>query len=162
MQQRIMGSPISHPPAIGRTKYCVPPPHSVSSMPGRRRPCALGSRSMVAPKCAPVTHQDQGRHGVLFQPLAAVAAPENPLFPIASNSGEQCSHKSVVSPRFFPWRPNPGWLAIRAQLRLARAGPVAACNQVLWLCQPLCGTAATPPLIIIRKRVPRRRALRSS
>ena len=35
-----------------------------------------------------------------------------------------------------------------AQLRLAQAGPVVACNQVSWLCQPLGGTATTAPLFL--------------
>jgi hypothetical protein len=38
---------------------------------------------------APVTHQDQGMRDVLRLPLAAFAAPENPLFPIASNSHDR-------------------------------------------------------------------------
>ena len=59
-------------------------------------------------------------------------------------------------------RPNPGWLAMRAQPRVARAGPVAACNQVCWLCQPQSGTAATAPLTVIRKLAPNRRARRFS
>jgi len=59
---------------------------------------------------APVTHQDQGVRDVLRRPLAAFAAPENPLFPIASNSHD----RMAVAQRLpFIYDPNPRWLAMR-------------------------------------------------
>lgn len=55
----------------------------------------------------------------LRQPLAAFAAPENPLFPIASNWRDRV----VVAQIFgFALRSNPVWLAMRTLCCLARAG----------------------------------------
>ena len=64
-----------------------------------------------------------------------IAAPENPLFPIASNSGRPSSdpHRSLA--RLAASNPvlarNAGTV-----LRVARVGPLRAFNQVFWFCQP--------------------------
>lgn len=65
-----------------------------------------------------------------------IAAPENPLFPIASNSGRPSSdpHRSLA--RLAASYPilvrNVGTV-----LRVARAGPLRVFNQVFWFFQPL-------------------------
>ena len=58
-------------------------------------------------------------HDVLHLPLAAFAAPENPLFPIASNSHDRLAVAQIFG---FALRSNPGWLAMRTLCCLARAG----------------------------------------
>jgi hypothetical protein len=56
---------------------------------------------------------------ILCLPLAAFAAPENPLFPIASNSHDRIAIAQIFG---FALRSNPGWLAMRTLCCLARAG----------------------------------------
>jgi hypothetical protein len=56
---------------------------------------------------------------VLRLPLAAFAAPENPLFPIASNSRDRMAVAQIFG---FALRSNPRWLAMRTLCCLARAG----------------------------------------
>lgn len=76
-------------------------PHILSSC----IPClfvrrTLGSRSWLR-RCAPVTHRDQGMHTLQRrEPLAAFTAPENPLYPTASNPRSQTSrlHNVLASP----------------------------------------------------------------
>ena len=55
----------------------------------------------------------------LHLPLAAFAAPENPLFPIASNWRDRVA---VAQTFGFALRSNPVWLAMRTLCCLARAG----------------------------------------
>lgn len=58
---------------------------------------------------------------VLRPPLAASAAPENPLFPIASNWRDRMAVAQIYG---FALRSNPVWLAMRTLCCLARAGPL--------------------------------------
>lgn len=75
-----------------------------------------------------------------------IAAPENPLFPIASNNGRSLSdlHRSLA--RLAASYPI---LARHAGtvLRVARAGLLRAFNQVFWFYQPHGRLARSAPLI---------------
>jgi len=81
-------------------------------------------------------------------PLAAFAAPENPLFPAASNHSGMTPAQVLWLRRRAPrsWRYNPIWLTARAlRTPSTLGGSARVCIQVSWFYQPQgCLARAVP------------------
>ena len=109
---RVIGSPISQPPSIGREKYCARPAFSCqTAFQSQRSPAHFGSRNLVA--SLRTSHPSGSRLGCMSillpaspitPPLAAFAAPENPLFPSASNSRKPLPVRTSLWLRFWACR----------------------------------------------------------
>jgi hypothetical protein len=154
---------------VGPHRFSVtssPAPGPRLATPRIRRPgtprvaCTLGSRSLVAP--LRTSHPSGSRLSAPCGawPLAALAAPENPLFPTVSNPRGRSSrpHRSVAS---HGCDPTPcGSRCGRNELRCLGGIGTRRAISFHGFCQPPSDTAAAVPLIarllIRRPSIPRR------
>jgi hypothetical protein len=101
-----MGSPISRPPSIATNPPAIRP--HIPSFQNLSSPAASSPRTWFSNDGHVVAHQSPIRIKAVApcgaEPLAALAAPENPLFPTVSNRGSRSSwlHRSLASPTGDP------------------------------------------------------------